>query len=287
MPAVKPNPLSSSLSISVVCYNSGGKQLRTLIASLLASLQDLDSSRQLSSVMISLIDNSESHSVKLDLFNSYAEKLESLRVKLSLIQGQGNVGYGSAHNLMIRNTEADYHLILNPDVLLRDDSLRTGIDYLEANESIVMVSPYAEDEHGHKQRLCKRYPSVFTFFVRGFVPSPLKGLFKQRLALFEMHELPEHTATDTVPIVSGCFMLCRTDKLKAIDGFDDNYFLYFEDFDLSLRLGKQGNIAYLPAMKILHGGGNSAGKGWHHISMFVRSGIRFFNTHGWRFFRQS
>ena len=282
----KPHSPALSLSISVVCYNSGEQELRTLVASLLTSLRVLESSTPLSSVTISLVDNSEDHNLNLDLFAPHAEELESLGVELKLLQGQGNVGYGSAHNLVIRKSDADYHLILNPDVALKDDCLSAGIAYLEANEDIALASPHAENAAGQKQYLCKRYPSIFTFLVRGFVPSAFKGIFGKRLALFEMRDLSEAAPADSVTIASGCFMLCRTDKLNAIHGFDENYFLYFEDFDLSLRLARVGKIAYVPDMKIRHSGGHSASKGWQHIKMFVRSGTRFFNTHGWRFFKQ-
>jgi GT2 family glycosyltransferase len=82
-------------------------------------------------------------------------------------------------------------------------------------------------------------------------------------------------------------MLCRTAALKAVSGFDEGYFLYFEDFDLSLRIAKIGELAYVPAMRIKHAGGHAARKGRAHIGMFVRSAMRFFNTHGWRFFHQT
>ena len=77
-------------------------------------------------------------------------------------------------------------------------------------------------------------------------------------------------------------MLCRSENLQAVEGFDENYFMYFEDFDLSLRVGQVAKIAYLPSMKIKHFGGNTGRKGIKHILMFVKSGFRFFNTHGWR-----
>jgi GT2 family glycosyltransferase len=132
--------------------------------------------------------------------------------------------------------------------------------------------------------LCKRYPAVLTLFVRGFIPSSWRKLFAKRLAHYEMHELSDAQPTTSIPIASGCFMLCRSEPLLKLGGFDERYFLYFEDFDLSLRLGKLGFLAYVPAMKICHGGGYAANKGVGHIAMFARSGIRFFNTHGWRWF---
>ena len=276
-----------SLTISVVCYHSAEEELRALLVSLLASLHTLKSSFDVSATTLYLIDNSETHSLNLGSFDGFSAEMESLEVELRLLQGHGNVGYGSAHNLAINKLGSDYHLILNPDVVLESGCLSEGITYLENNQSVVVASPYAEDQQGQKQYLCKRYPSLLTFFVRGFLPASFRKLFKHRLARYEMHDLPETMPTDSVPIVSGCFMLCRTDKLKAVGGFDEGYFLYFEDFDLSLRLGREGTLAYLPEMKIQHSGGHSAKKGMGHITMFIRSARRFFATHGWRFIRQN
>lgn len=76
-------------------------------------------------------------------------------------------------------------------------------------------------------------------------------------------------------IVSGCFMLFRTDALKALGGFDERYFLYFEDFDLSLRAQKLGRVVYYPGVRIQHYGGGAGRKGWRHIKMFLRSALTF------------
>jgi len=85
-----------------------------------------------------------------------------------------------------------------------------------------------------------------------------------------------------VEIASGCCMLVRSSALKAVGGFDQDFFLYFEDFDLSLRLQREGELLFDPAMQAVHHGGYAASKGLAHIRWFVRSGIRFFRLHGWR-----
>ena len=77
-------------------------------------------------------------------------------------------------------------------------------------------------------------------------------------------------------------MLVRGECLTAVEGFDERYFLYFEDFDLSLRLGRLGKLLFAPQVRIVHHGGYAARKGWRHLQMFMRSGLRFFNQHGWR-----
>ena len=275
-----------SFSAAIVCYNSPSHELTKLLISLLDSIEQLRKSFELREIPIYLIDNSDKDSVGFDMLSAVdEERVRALGVELRLVHGQGNIGYGSAHNLVISNLSSHFHLLLNPDVVLKKSTLTIGINFLLENSEVIVASPHAVDDKGDKQYLCKRYPSVFTFLIRGVFPKYLKNIFKSRLASYEMHNLSENEPAVDVPIVSGCFMLLRSSSLKEIEGFDERYFLYFEDFDLSLRLGKKGKLAYLPAMHIQHSGGHAASKGLSHFKMFTRSGIRFFNTHGWHFIR--
>lgn len=277
----------TKFSVSIVCFNSSEFELLALVSSLVAAVEKLRVSYKISKIPVFLIDNSESSQFSLEIFAKLSDRLLAQEIELQLLQGHGNAGYGKGHNLILSKLESKYHLILNPDVQLDENCLLEGIAYFESNENAVLASPFAQYENGEKQHLCKRYPSVLTFLVRGFLPRGMRALFGKRLAKYEMHSLSESEPSTAIPIVSGCFMLCRSDALKRINGFDESYFLYFEDFDLSLRMGKIGGLAYVPAMRIKHAGGDAAKKGFAHLRMFARSGFRFFSTHGWRFFRQA
>jgi GT2 family glycosyltransferase len=107
-------------------------------------------------------------------------------------------------------------------------------------------------------------------------------MFQRRLEHFEMRDCCAGTEEVDVLLASGCCMLVRAETIKAIEGFDERYFLYFEDFDLSLRIAGLGRVVYFPPMKIVHHGGYAASKGFMHVKLFMQSGIRFFNNHGWR-----
>ncbi|MDD9895501.1 MAG: glycosyltransferase [Gammaproteobacteria bacterium] len=277
---------ANSISVAIVCYHTPKVELALLLDSLLAALRNVQSLMSGLSASIYFIDNSEETTLNFEFLDEYKSRFTAEGIELRVIHGHGNIGYGSAHNIAIDKTDASYHLLMNPDVVLDETSLFRGIEYLAANDKVIIISPSAADPAGNKQYLCKRYPSLFTFFVRGFIPGFMKGLFRNRLDRFEMRELSESKPGQDIPIVSGCFMLCKTPALKELNGFDEKYFLYFEDFDLSMRATKIGRLDYLPSMKIIHGGGNAARKGFSHLAMFTRSAWRFFGTHGWKVFRQ-
>lgn len=95
-----------------------------------------------------------------------------------------------------------------------------------------------------------------------------------------MAEMPDNAIFWDPPIISGCFMLFRGEIFRKLNGFDPGYFLYFEDFDLSIRAAKVTRVAYLPTVKIVHGGGDAARKGLWHIEQFIRSAYIFYRKFG-------
>ncbi len=184
----------------------------------------------------------------------WSELVGEARLMTTVIEGQGNVGYGRGHNLAIERTSSRYHLILNPDIELGGDALQPRA-HIHGSSSGGR-SPFATDP-GRRWRptqfLCRRYPTVFDLFARGFLPSRLRAPFKNRLAHYEMRDVIDgKNIVWDPPIVSGCFMLFRTDVLKKLGGFDPRYFLYFEDYDLSLRTHKIARVAYVPSVRVLH-----------------------------------
>lgn len=194
-----------------------------------------------------------------------------------------NLGYGQGHNVAFYDSISDYHLVLNPDVSLEREAIYEGLNYLSKQPNVALVSPRASDGDGTPLFLCKRYPAIFDLILRGFAPKWLKNYFHQRLGDYEMHELSGvNQPVAGIDIVSGCCMLMPTDVYVKVGGFDKSFFLYFEDFDLSLRIHEVGELVYLPAMKIIHYGGHAAKKGLLHIRLFTKSAWKFYRRHGWR-----
>ena len=77
-------------------------------------------------------------------------------------------------------------------------------------------------------------------------------------------------------------MLCRTSALQSAGGFNERFFLYFEDFALSRELGKQGALHHVPTVRIIHHGGGASRKGLKHIRYFAASALRFYQQYGWK-----
>ncbi|QPC88580.1 glycosyltransferase [Mesorhizobium sp. NBSH29] len=201
--------------------------------------------------------------------------------EVEIIAGHGNIGFGAANNQVLGRT-GTYHLVLNPDVEMDKSALAEAMAYMSATPDCGLISPQATWPDGRRQYLAKRFPEPFDLLIRGFAPLWLRKLFEARLSRYEMRRETDAEKPFAAPIVSGCFMFFRGNLFEKLRGFDPRYFLYFEDFDLSLRASECTKVIHLPAVKIVHGGGNAASKGFWHIRQFLRSSWVFYSSHGLR-----
>lgn len=270
------------LSVSIVLFRPDLQELAATLHSLGIAAERARAAGLLERVELWLVDNGGGVGAGLEDIVAVAVARFAPWLRVEILSSHGNVGYGRGHNLAIMRSGARYHLVLNPDVTLEPDTLVEGLHYLTAHSEVGLITPRAYGATGARQYLCKRYPSVMVLGLRGFGPAFLRRWFRRMLDRYEMRDLPDDAPTSPIPIASGCFMLCRRPPLAAIGGFSPEYFLYFEDFDLSLRFAEQAAIAYVPTVRIRHAGGDAAGKGWAHRRMFIRSGVTFFRRHGWR-----
>jgi GT2 family glycosyltransferase len=274
------------LTVSVVVYHLDVPVITNVLESLQIAADEAFLAGLMTELRITLVDNADAPQNQQRLL-SLLDGLPTPTIPCTrkLISGHGNIGYGRGHNLVIERLAArtqDFYLILNPDVFLAKDALVQGLAWLTAHPHAVAVAPAVQNGHGDSVSACKRFPSVLDFLLRGFAPARVKAMFRHRLDHYEMSDLPRDKPTEDIPLISGCFMLFRHAPLQSLNGFDPGYFLYFEDFDLSIRAHQLGSLSYVPTMNITHLGGHSARKGLRHILMFGRSLLRFFNTHGWR-----
>jgi hypothetical protein len=271
------------LTVSIVLHNSSLTLLSGTVQSLWRSAQFAHDAGSLEQVTLWLVDNASEAGYREALENEIELWPTSGFFDVRYLPQSNNRGFGYGHNCVLAELTSEFHLILNPDVELEEGALKEGLASLGQSADMALLSPRVVGGDGEQEFLCKRYPSVLVLLLRGFAPGFVRRLFQRRLANYEMRDLCSGKAQVEIDIASGCFMLVRTAALRAVGGFNEAFFLYFEDFDLSLRLARQGRLVFDPAVRIVHHGGYAASKGRSHLTYFIRSGIRFFNCHGWRF----
>ncbi len=276
-----------SLSVSIVTYNPDMNLLYMTMNSLAASVNRAFLNKQLYSIDVVLIDNGPGRKFYKRLFELAETTTFESVAKVRIISEHGNIGYGQGHNKGIESSDAEYHLVLNPDVILDTDAISNAMQFMTFNDKTGLLSPKVEGRDGQQQFLIVRYPDILTLMVRGIgsllgvTGDKLKLVFKKKIDHYQMKDINwENMVYLEKAMISGCFMFFNKKYLDQIRGFSRKYFLYFEDYDISIRIAQISDIVYEPEMKIIHYGGDAARKGAMHIKLFLKSAITFYAEHG-------
>ena len=279
--------LPSSLTVSVVTFRPDAALLERCLRMLALAIGAAREDGCVNSVAVALIDNSEDRKVAEEVIRLGKARFADSGIQVTYLHGHLNIGYGIAHNLMLHGTGADYQLVLNPDVEVASDAIANAVRWLDTHPEVGAAAPAVTRPDGTPGFLCKRYPAVFDLFLRGFMPGFVRAMFRKRLERYELRDYIDPASDKPalgLPVMSGSCMLVKRKAIDTTGGFDPKYFLYFEDFDWSVRLNKVTQTVYLPSFRVIHHGGYAARKGWKHFWWFVQSGFRFYNKHGWRWF---
>jgi hypothetical protein len=192
-----------------------------------------------------------------------------------------NLGFGAGHNVALRNASpSPYHLILNPDVHFSSSVLDELLAFMDMNKSVGLAMPRVVYPDGSAQNLCKQLPTPFDIVARRLFPAVLQRLFEKRLAAFELRDL-NLSGIVSVPYLSGCFMLLRTRVIEDLGGFDERFFMYFEDLDLTRRIHRRYQTVYYPGVSIIHRHEKGSYKSLKLLYFGIESAIRYFNKWGW------
>jgi len=266
------------LSVSVVVYRSDPDLLRATLESLGVALRRLVASATFGCPVVLLVDNGCPALERL-----CAADLFPLGVDVRILAGHGNVGFGAGHNLALKHANSLFHLILNPDVLLGPDSLVQAVAWMRGNPQCALLVPGVTGAAGSISRLCRRYPSVSTLLLRYMPRLASTKWGAGKIAAYEMAAMHESGEIYRNPdVASGCFMFFRSAVLHALGGFDERFFLYFEDYDLVIRTRALGDVWYVPSIEIRHFGGHAYRKSAWHVALFVYSAFKFYRKHGLR-----
>lgn len=237
-----------TISVSIVTYKSDLTILSDVLDSILNSAKFACLNQD--DIYVDIINNCYQEPVSSDFIVMTRKRLEPY--KINFIETKKNLGYGAGNNVSINNSKAQYHLVLNPDAVLSINFFKDAIAYLQHDHNVGLLCPKIlsfDDEHLFQ---CKRNPSIFDSFLRSFAPSFIKVFFKNRMQLYEMRDYDYSSIIEPVPYPSGCCMFFRKSVLAKIHGFDERFFLHFEDADIGRRVNQVSKTVYFPKVFIKH-----------------------------------
>lgn len=216
--------------------------------------------------------------------NSPTDELRQLCIELKVeyvFVGE-NLGYGKAHNIALSKSlnKALYHLVLNPDVYFEKDTLEKIFLFMEEHPQAGLAMPKVYSENGQVQMCCKLLPTPIDLATRRF--SPFDSWFRKMNDRYEMKGMGFGHVMN-VPFLSGCFMFLRTSALKKVGLFDERFFLYAEDTDLSRRLHEEFQTLFFPGAQIQHVHARGNYKDFWLTLQNLKSAIQYFNKWGWFF----
>ncbi|NOX17191.1 MAG: glycosyltransferase [Chlorobi bacterium] len=231
------------LDLSIIIVNYNVKEfLQNLIYSIERAVENI-------SFEIIVIDNASS--------DGSIEMLKEKFPNVKLFANEKNIGFGAANNVGFENAKGKYFLIINPDVIVKEDTFSKMIEFMENNKDAGMAGCKVLNPDGTLQLACRRsFPGPWTSFTK---VTGLSKLFpKSRLfAKYNLTFLDENK-TYEVDAISGSFMFMRREVYEKIGGFDTRFFMYGEDLDLCFRAQQAGyKVFYYPETEIIHYKGES------------------------------
>lgn len=218
--------------------------------------------------------------------NSPTDELKSIITghfeKAKYFYGQGNVGFGDGNNIGIQKAienNSNYHVVLNPDIIFQKRVIDGLKDYMDRNPDIGLIKPALTNFDGSFMASAMMLPTPFALFGKRLLPTTIAD----RINYYGEFRDLDLSVIRSVPIVSGSFMFIRVDLLKQIGGFDNRYFMYFEDFDLARRIHKKSKVVYYPLETIIHAHAAEHRTSRKLFWISIKSAIKYFNKWGWWF----
>lgn len=264
----------NKLSVSIVVYSSDLVLLEEVINSLQIACR-FASEREPLKTELDLVNNNPGDAGNQALFD-LAKSGRSPYLEIQVVESGHNGGYGAGNNISIkRHPDSDFHLVLNPDALLTDDALANGLAYLQSNLDVGLLTPQVRGLDGVMHYLCKRDPKLLDMVLRSIPVQWLRDLFSKRDRIYEMRDKDYTLEIKPVPYPTGCFMLFRRSILKTISGFDERYFLHYEDADVGRKVAQVSQTAYVPGVKIIHKWSRDSHKSWKMRWITIKSGLKY------------
>jgi N-acetylglucosaminyl-diphospho-decaprenol L-rhamnosyltransferase len=183
------------------------------------------------------------------LSQAVAENGWSAWVRLVLAPRNGGFAYGNNLGIQLAmESGADYLLLLNPDTQVRPHAIELLVGFLQSHPDVAIAGPSFENADGTEWPIAFRFPSVESEFCAALGVGLVTRLLGDRSVARRMPAVPQR-----VDWISGAAMMIRAQVFRALGGFDEGYFLYFEETDFCFRAARAGFATwYFPASRVMH-----------------------------------
>lgn len=255
------------ISYSVVLYNQEKTEVQALVENILKTFPYNEDE-----IELYLINNSPEN----EALNQCLKKLSS-DYRIHVIKASRNRGFGAGHNLAIKKITSSYHFIVNPDIFIPNSAQIKNLILFIQQSRAVLVAPKITFPNGEIQPLIKRNPTVFDMGIRFLAPN--FNVRRQRHFVYLDEGYDHQFEASNFP---GSFLLLDTVALKDVGGFDERYFLYMEDSDLSRSLSLKGKTLYTPSATIVHDWQRANKGSFKGIFEMIKSMVKYFNKWGWQ-----
>ena len=216
------------ITCSIVTYNSENEISKIL--------HDLENCLSIGLDSVYVVDNNSTDNTCNLIKNKFGW--------VNLIESKKNLGYGGGHNLAIRQVDSDFHIIINPDISIDVENF-VKIKEFCMSEKFAIACPKVMNSDGTEQFLPKKDPK-FKYILGGTFKFLKK--YREEYTLFNI----KPTNITEVEFCTGCFTICNTKILKQIGGYDERYFMYMEDADLTRTMRNEGKALYNPNIIVTH-----------------------------------
>lgn len=250
----------NSVTIIIVNYNT-----KNLIKECVESI--IDKSDGLSYDLI-VVDNGSS--------DGSCEMIEQVFPQIKLIRSKRNIGFAAANNIALRQVESKYVFFLNPDTVLLNNALKVFFDFMESNrdQTVACCGGNLFDRNMNPHLSYGHFPNLKQIFFEQF--------FLHRVFRKTYHNIPNLGVSELiqevkeVPYISGADLFVRKDVIDEIGGFDESFFLYYEDTDFGYRINKTGFKSVIaPDARIIHLVGGSSQPSIGKFSIMKKSEFLF------------
>ena len=213
------------------------------------------------------------------------EPVEQLQAEADcFLTNRDNPGYGRAVNRLVMRLGqlSPYFGVLNTDLTWQNGTFEKLLGWLQQHPDVSLAVPQILDEVGTPQQLCKQHPTLLGLFSRRFLPDRLKPKWLKRYDSWYVMSDHNYQEVFEVPYLSGCCMLIRSDAFHRAGGFDERYFLYLEDADITRSLAREGLCVHLPVAGVVHGWGRGNYRSLGLVAVNLASAWHYFRKWGWK-----